>query len=313
MDGEPYQHEPPMEDVDDDTVVPSEDGDEEVQQPYPEQPHQPYSEQLQQPAPVYGDRRPGWQESQYSDPFEYTKGPKPDRKGKAHDFFRILACSFVLLATGVVAGAAGYGASQHKESSTSTQDNRTAVVPAFSASSAWPTAISEPQVFRRADSSQQYLSVKNVTILGPQRSTSVTNLSRDGGSSVLLNGNIVWLYDDTASRNKNGTILSFLSNTAAYSSEPNGSVTLVRDFGVVLANQSNPFQPETAILAKEVVQNGAWIPFTEEEAVINQKDPSQERVAICMCFISPVVQLKSDQPQYTPFRFDQSLLRYSSL
>ena len=132
------------------------------------------------------------------------------------------------------------------------------------------------------DGEQHFLIVKNVTLLGPQRSTTVTNLSRDGGSSVLLNGNIVWLYDDTASRDKNGDIISFLSNTAAYSSEPNGSVTLVRDFGVVLANQSNPFQLETGILATEVVQNGGWIPFTEEEAAVNQKDASQKRVAICM-------------------------------
>ena len=286
MDGEQYQHSPPMEDVDDETLVPSDDGYEAI--------HQPYPHELQQPVPTYGNQRPDWQEPNHSGSFDYGKGrPKPDRKWKAQNFCRVIACSLVLIVTGVVASAAGYGASLHKEPPTSTRDNQTATIPD---SLACPITDNMTWFARRADLSSQYLTVKNVTMLGPQRSTSVTNLSRDGGSSVLLNGNIVWLYDDTASRNKNGSILSFLSNTAAYSSEPNGSTLLVRDFGVVLADQSNPFQLETGILANEMVRNGGWIPFTEEEAEINQKDPSQKRVAICKCFTGPNFQLEISSP-----------------
>ena len=75
--------------------------------------------------------------------------------------------------------------------------------------------------------------VKNVTAIGPQLTPDVTNVSRDGGYSALINGNIVYLYDDTECMDSKGTQLSFVSNTAAYGGDSDTDLRTVLDFGVV--------------------------------------------------------------------------------
>ena len=228
---------------------------------------------------------------------------KSSRRRKARRLFYIFCCSFIIALSAFIAISAGIDTSLHSRSPSDDAKDQEAVRPGFLIWSNATDANNVTQVSREVDSSSQYLTVKKVTILGAQHSTSVTNISRDGGSSVLLNGNVVWLYDDTASRNRSGGIISFLSNTAAYSSDPNGSVTSVRDFGALLVNQSDPFKLETGILAHDVVKNGGWIPFNETETETNRKDPMQERVAICMCcmgaFAVHFAQSRLLHPAYT--------------
>lgn len=124
--------------------------------------------------------------------------------------------------------------------------------------------------------------VKNVTTLGPQLSPDVTDVSRDGGYSVLINGNIIWLYDDTECMDLDGGQLSFVSNTAAYQTfNKNGNVSTVADFGVVNLGKNNNGSPKTAILAGTTVGTGGWIPFQPDELDFNQQMNGKERVAIC--------------------------------
>ena len=121
--------------------------------------------------------------------------------------------------------------------------------------------------------------VKNVTSLGLQNAPEVTDVSRDGGYSVLIDGNIVWLYDDTECFGYDGHQLSFISNTATYSSNRNTSN--VEDFGVVLVGQDDYGRNEFAILADTTVGTGGWIPFLPDELEFNQQKNGVERVAIC--------------------------------
>ena len=268
MEDEQISYDNQIRDFEDEFLVPEDHDEDDVLRPDP----QPFGR-------PFGTERPHQDEARRSTRLKPRDNrSRSDRGRKAHNFWRIVWCLSILVVTALIAVAAGYEISLHNKVSSTSLDHQEVVRPG---SLIWSNATNVTEVSREEESSPQYLTVKNVTVLGPQHSTSVTNVSRDGGSSVLLNGKIVWLYDDTASRNRSGSILSFLSNTAAYSSEPNGSITLVRDFGVVLANQRDPFKLETGILAKDVVQNGGWIPFTEAEAEINKKDPTQERVAIC--------------------------------
>jgi hypothetical protein len=123
--------------------------------------------------------------------------------------------------------------------------------------------------------------VKTVTTLGPQLSPDVTNVSRDGGYSVLINGNIVWLYDDTECMDLEGDQLSFVSNTAAYQTNNNGNVSTVTDFGVVNLGKDKNGSPKTAVLAGTTVGTGGWIPFQPDELDFNQQMNGKERVAIC--------------------------------
>lgn len=60
------------------------------------------------------------------------------------------------------------------------------------------------------------IDVKNVTTLGPQLIPDITDISGDSGYSESINGNIVWLYDDTECMDLEGDQLSFVSNTASY-------------------------------------------------------------------------------------------------
>lgn len=122
--------------------------------------------------------------------------------------------------------------------------------------------------------------VKNVTTLGPQLTPDVTNVSRDGGYSALINGNIVWLYDDTECMDTQGSQLSFVSNTAAYANWPDSNVATVADFGVVNLGTNPDGSPKTAILAHTTVGTGGWIPFQPDELQYNEQMNGKERVAI---------------------------------
>lgn len=125
------------------------------------------------------------------------------------------------------------------------------------------------------------IAVRNVTLLGPQLTPDVQSVSRDGGHSVLINGNVVWLYDDTECRDSKGKQLSFVSNTAAISASPNDNITLVRDFGVVNLGREKNGGPKNAILADTSVGTGGWIPFQPDELQFNREMNGKQRVAIC--------------------------------
>jgi len=125
------------------------------------------------------------------------------------------------------------------------------------------------------------IAVKNVTELGPQLSPGVTDVSRDGGYTALINGKIVWLYDDTECFDREGAQLSFISNTAAYSSQPDKNLSTVTDFGVVNAGKDKNGESKMAILADTTVGTGGWIPFQPDELEFNKQKNGQERVAIC--------------------------------
>ena len=125
--------------------------------------------------------------------------------------------------------------------------------------------------------------VKNITYIGPQSTPEVTNVSRDGGYSVLINGNIVWLYDDTECMGYAGNQLSFVSNTAAYAHQPNKNESTVKDFGVVMVGKDQYGRKEYAILADKTVGTGGWIPFMQDELDFNKQKNGEERVAICEC------------------------------
>ncbi|KAL6717044.1 hypothetical protein ACLMJK_004958 [Lecanora helva] len=126
---------------------------------------------------------------------------------------------------------------------------------------------------------QSPITVKNVTLLGSQLNPDVTSVSRDGGYSALINGNIVWLYDDTECKDLQGKQLSFVSNTAAYQAD-SANVSRVNDFGVVRLGKGQDGSPKTAILAGTSVGTGGWIPFQSDELDFNKDQIGKERVAI---------------------------------
>ena len=132
-----------------------------------------------------------------------------------------------------------------------------------------------------AASSWTPIVVKNVTALGPQLTPDVTNVSRDGGYSVLINSNIVYLYDDTECMDLEGDQLSFVSNTASYASQPNTNIATVIDFGVVNLGTDKNGATKNAILADKSVETGGWIPFEKDELDFNEQKKDSERVAIC--------------------------------
>ena len=123
--------------------------------------------------------------------------------------------------------------------------------------------------------------VKNVTYLGPQLSPDITDVSRDGGYSALINGNIVWLYDDTECLDSTGRQLSFISNTAAYVHEPDQNISIMADFGVAKVGKDSSGSQQYAILADTSVETGGWISFQSDELRFNNEKKNKERVAIC--------------------------------
>ncbi|KAL8704631.1 MAG: hypothetical protein Q9201_002217 [Fulgogasparrea decipioides] len=123
--------------------------------------------------------------------------------------------------------------------------------------------------------------VKSVTQLGPQNTPDVTHVSRDGGYSVLLDSNIVWLYDDTECLDLAGEQLSFVSNTAAYAADPSENVSLLQDFGVeAVGKDKKNGRTDYAILANTTVGTGGWIKFLPDELDFNEQRKGVRRVAI---------------------------------
>jgi hypothetical protein len=132
-----------------------------------------------------------------------------------------------------------------------------------------------------AQQSQSKIHVKNVSYLGPQINPRLSGLSRDGGASVLLNGHVVWLFDDTEVTSNNDELLIFVSNTAAYSHAPNANLTLLQNFGISASVKEGSGQSEHAMATDKSLSGGGWIPFAEEESAFNRQDPGKDRVAIC--------------------------------
>ncbi|KAL9101038.1 MAG: hypothetical protein Q9163_003653 [Psora crenata] len=139
---------------------------------------------------------------------------------------------------------------------------------------------------RAAALSSLSMTVKKVTALGPQLTPDVSDVSRDGGYSTLINGHSVWLYDDTECMDAKGSQLSFVSNTAAYTTHPVRNITTVTDFGVVNVGQEENGDLKNAILADTTVGTGGWVPFKRDELEFNQQMNGKERVAICQLRVS---------------------------
>lgn len=123
--------------------------------------------------------------------------------------------------------------------------------------------------------------VKEVTSLGPQYSPDVTNVSRDGGYSVLINGHILWLYDDTECMDLEGNQLSFVSNSAAYADRPNGNISSVADFSIAYVGKDASGRGRSAIVADSDVGTEGWIRYGADELDFNAEMTRNERVAIC--------------------------------
>jgi hypothetical protein len=126
--------------------------------------------------------------------------------------------------------------------------------------------------------------VDDVVPLGAQVSPELTNVSRDGGHSVLLNRRIVWLYADTECIGDDGARLSFASNTAAYAAQPRADIAAVRDFGLVAVGRNAFGDAENAVLAPDAVDGGGWVPFGADERRYNELNQGKRRIAICTCF-----------------------------
>ncbi|KAJ9669679.1 hypothetical protein H2201_000063 [Coniosporium apollinis] len=110
------------------------------------------------------------------------------------------------------------------------------------------------------------IAVKHVKILGEQSSHQLENrVFRDGGHSIAIGGKIVWLFDDTSSVTKRDhKLLSFVSNSVAYASDPDEDIELIEDLG---DNKGERI-------------DHTWIPFTEEEKEYNDAHKGKERIAI---------------------------------
>lgn len=123
--------------------------------------------------------------------------------------------------------------------------------------------------------------VKGVTSLGPQYSPDVTNVSRDGGYSVLINARILWLYDDTECMDLEGNQLSFVSNSAAYADRPNENISSVADFNTARVGEDSSGRERHAIVPDTDVGTEGWIQFGADELDFNAEMTRKERVAIC--------------------------------
>lgn len=123
--------------------------------------------------------------------------------------------------------------------------------------------------------------VKEVISLGPQYSPDVTNVSRDGGYSVLINARILWLYDDTECMDLEGNQLSFVSNSAAYADRPNENISSVADFHTARVGEDAFGGERYAIVADTDVGTEGWIRYGADELDFNAEMTRKERVAIC--------------------------------
>lgn len=130
----------------------------------------------------------------------------------------------------------------------------------------------------------QSLIIGNITHLGPLHSPDVTGVSRDGGTSVLLNGRITWIFDDTECLSEANQQLGFVSNSASHNKEPNANISSLQDFGIVNTGKNSQGKSEYAIRAGGSVGTGGWIPFKHTELDFNREDSGKSRVAICGYF-----------------------------
>ena len=96
----------------------------------------------------------------------------------------------------------------------------------------------------------------------------------------MINGKIIWIYDDTECFGHDGTQLSFVSNTAS-STDPNLNAFIVHDYGVVMVGEDSNGREQNAILAGTAVGTGGWIPFEPDEIEFNKKMQGKKRIAIC--------------------------------
>jgi hypothetical protein len=149
-------------------------------------------------------------------------------------------------------------------------------------------------VFRIVGGQWNPIAVKRITDLGRQVTPDVTAVSRDGGYSALINGNIVWLYDDTECVDREGRQRSFVSNTAAYAYHTGQNISTVHDFGVLEAGEDRRGRKIYAIHADTTVGTGGWISFQPDELEFNEEQKGKERVAICEHGIYPTARRQAD-------------------
>lgn len=120
------------------------------------------------------------------------------------------------------------------------------------------------------------ITIKNVTIIGAQTNPGLA-VSRDGGVSVLLNGKVLWLFDDTTVTNSSGTLVSFSSNSAAIASNSN-DVTALQDISYASVDTGGT---KAAFQKNAGDQISDWILLSPSELVFNQNQTSGLRMAIC--------------------------------
>lgn len=77
---------------------------------------------------------------------------------------------------------------------------------------------------------------------------------------------MVWLFDNTDIISKDDKPLVFISNTAAYSHAPEGSLTLPQDFDISESESSG--QGAYAITVDKSLGAGGWILLDEDELAL---------------------------------------------
>jgi hypothetical protein len=131
-----------------------------------------------------------------------------------------------------------------------------------------------------AEQSQSEIHIKNVVYHGTQISPQLPGLYRDGSASVLLNGRVIWQFDDIGSppRTPSFSLLCpTLLRTAMLLSEISHCCSI---FGIFASGKQNTAQ-EQAVAAVQTLSDGGWIPFAKDELAFNRKDPGQQHIAIC--------------------------------
>ncbi|KAI9737001.1 MAG: hypothetical protein M1834_000590 [Cirrosporium novae-zelandiae] len=124
------------------------------------------------------------------------------------------------------------------------------------------------------------IKVKSVTEYGSQTSN-VTSVSRDGGSSVLINNRIIWLYDDTESLSTDGDQLAFVSNSAAYANAANENIRAVEDYEVIKSGKDKNGNQQWAIIGNVTAPDGrGWIPLLPQEVEFNNQSKGLQRLAL---------------------------------
>jgi hypothetical protein len=105
-----------------------------------------------------------------------------------------------------------------------------------------------------AEQSRPDIHIKGVFCLKWQINPQLPRLSRDGGASVLLNGHLIWLFDDTEVTP--GVV--DCSNTTVYSHAPERNITLLRNFGIFTSGKLRTAQ-ERAVIAYQTLSDGGWM------------------------------------------------------